>query len=70
MRTPGTNRVKNKRIFDPIVLNDNSIDTVTDAKIRGPNVFNNLEWNDHIDVVMNIARNVCTAYLYPNARAW
>jgi hypothetical protein len=35
---------KNKQISDPIVINDNPIDIVTDSKILGLNVSYNLMW--------------------------
>jgi hypothetical protein len=70
VRTPGTNRVKNSQISILLFLMTIVVILLTDAKIRELNVSYKLKWNDHINVVMNKARNVCTAYLNSNARAW
>ena len=37
--------------FDPVTINEKAIDIVSNAKIRGLNISNNLKWNFHVNEI-------------------
>ncbi len=43
---------KTEPIFDPITINDKTIELVTSAKVLGLNIFNDLKWNIHISEIV------------------
>ena len=58
-----------RQSFVPISINDKDLDYVTEVKILGLNILNNLLWNDHIsDVIKKANKRIYFLILLKRAR--
>ena len=59
-----------RQYFVPISINDKDLDYVTEVKILGLNISNNLLWNDHVsDIIKKANKRIYFLILLKRARA-